>query len=73
MAAPEDMIMPILREMRAEMASFRKEAGDRLSARGFDGVTYDYTSVSEVALRARSLGRRLQLLEQRVASLEAQK
>lgn len=76
MAEPEDMVVPLLREMRAEIAAFRKEANERLDKLEAGQRNLRSAMSGETILGRMLVGEfeeRIESLETKVQKLEAVK
>ena len=73
MADPSDMIVPMLREMRAEMAAFRNETGERLAALESGQRSIRSALAADTVLSRMLIGeyeQRIALWESKVKALE---
>ena len=76
MAEPKDMVMPVLREIQAELAAFRKEAMDRFSKLEAGQRNIRSALAGETVLSRMLVGEyeeRIEVLEKKVRTLEESK
>lgn len=66
MAEASDMIVPMLREMRAELSAFRKESGERFAALESGQKSIRSALAADTVLSRMLIGE----YEERIASLE---
>jgi len=76
MAEPQDLVLPILRELQAELAAFRKESGQRFDKVDARIKNLNAAMAGETVLSRVLVGEyeeRLETLEKKVRSLEGRK
>ena len=76
MAEPKDLVLPLLREIQADLAAFRKETGDRLIKLESGQRNIRSALAGETVLSRMLVGEyeeRIEALEQKVRTLEGQK
>ena len=76
MAEPEDLVVRMLREMRAEMAAFRKETGERFAGLEAGQRNLRHAMAGETVLARVLVGEdeeRIEALDTKLKRLEGQK
>ncbi|MGN6468683.1 MAG: hypothetical protein ACTHLC_03775 [Rhizobiaceae bacterium] len=76
MAEPKDLVLPLLREIQADLAAFRKETGDRLAKLEAGQRNIRSALAGETVLSRMLIGEyeeRIGALEQKVDALESRK
>ena len=76
MAEPKDLVLPLLREIQADLAAFRKETGDRLAKLETGQRNIRSALAGETVLSRMLVGEyeeRIEALEQKVGALESRK
>jgi polyhydroxyalkanoate synthesis regulator phasin len=76
MAEPKDLVLPLLREIQADLAAFRKETGDRLTKLEAGQRNIRSALAGETVLSRMLIGEyeeRIEALEQKVGALEGRK
>ena len=76
MAEPKDFVLPLLREIQADLAAFRRETGERLTKLETGQRNIRYALAGETVLSRILVGEyeeRIEALEQKVRGLEGQK
>ena len=76
MAEPKDLVLPLLREIQADLAAFRQEIGERLNKLEAGQRNIRSALAGETVLSRMLVGEyeeRIEALEQTVRKLEGQK
>lgn len=76
MAEPKDLVLPLLREIQADLTAFRKETGERLTKLETGQRNIRSALAGETVLSRMLVGEyeeRIDALEQKVRTLEGQK